>query len=131
MLGRIVNLLRPTVTLSVTPERFTFVAASRTTTIESAVQVATDGRIRGFGRTKVPADIHIVEVFPADGSAADASVLTALCRRGLSLTVGRWGIIRPRVLVHHAHEVAASSDILQHSLRAAGARTVVFMQRGS
>ena len=128
MLRRIAGRLRPTVTVSVTRERFTFATESRTTTIDSAIQVATDGRIRGFGRTNVAADTQVVELFLPDGSAANERAMFVLCRRGLSLTLGPWGILRPRVLVHRAEEVASAATVVERSLRAAGARVVIFMQ---
>ncbi|HVE78156.1 MAG TPA: hypothetical protein VNA89_04825 [Gemmatimonadaceae bacterium] len=121
---RLLARLQQTVAVSVTRERVGFASARREVTIDAAVRVAPDGRILGFGARGAAGGAQVMPLFPPGASDVDERALVALCRRGLALALGPWGLLRPRVVVRGAERVQLSAATLARALRAAGAATV-------
>ena len=127
MLDRLLASLRKTITITAAPETFRFASAMREVSIDTALRVAPDGRILGFGESGVTSDgqVQVMRLFTAGGAEVDERAMVALCRRGLALTLGPLGM-RPRVLVRGAKRVPVRPEVFARALREAGAATVEF-----
>jgi hypothetical protein len=61
------------VNVSAAPEKFIFSAGTRAATIETAVRVAPDGRIVGFGTTERDEGGTVVPLFPSTARRPSSS----------------------------------------------------------
>ena len=125
MLRRLLASLQKTIVLTASPERFEFASNRGVTSLDTAVRVAADGRIVGFGASAVRDEGKVLQLFNPPASTVDERALQALCRNGLASALGPWGL-RPRVVVRGARRVPVSREILARVLRAAGAAAVEF-----
>lgn len=126
MLSRLIASLQKTITVTAAPERFRFASAGREAVIDTVLRVAPDGRILGFGAGAGTSEGQVIRLLTSGGVAVDERALEALCRRGLALALGPWGIVRPRVVVRGSKQVPVSAEVFARVLRAAGAATVEF-----
>lgn len=125
MLRRLLASIQKTIVLTAAPERFEFASDRGNATLDTAVRVAPDGRIVGFGTAAATDNETVLHLFPPVANAVDERALQALCRNGLALALGPWGL-RPRVVVRGARRVPVPQEVFVRVLRAAGAAMVEF-----
>ncbi|HEU5183409.1 MAG TPA: hypothetical protein VFU01_02500 [Gemmatimonadaceae bacterium] len=130
MLTGLLGKLRKTVTLTVTPQRFSFASPPREAAIDATVRVSADGRIVGFGDSGPATQGQLRPVFSPGASGAvtaNEQALVALCRRGFALVLGQGLKLRPRAIVRGAERCGVPKGIFTRVLREAGAETVEFI----
>jgi len=123
MLESLLGSFRKTVAITLALDEIGFVSTGRSATLGTAVRIAPDGRVLGFGVPAGTEESRVEHAFSPSGIVNERA-LESICRRGLAEVLGSGMSMRPHVVVHGAELVALSRGGLERVLRAAGARKV-------
>lgn len=123
MLESLLGSFRKTVRINLALDSISFESTGRSATIGTAVRIAPDGRVLGFGTPAATEESRVEQALSPSGIVNERA-LESICRHGLAEVLGSGMSMRPLVVVHGAELVALSRGALERVLRAAGAGKV-------